>query len=328
MSKPIVVTITGGAGKIGYSLAFRIAAGELFGEDKQVELRLLDLDTEKIVKNLEGIKLELEDCAFDNLSGVVATTDLKTAFEDSDSVFLVGSRPRTKCMERKDLLQANAAIFKTQGKAINDYSKRSVKVLVVGNPANTNCYTAIRNAPDLDKSCFSAMLRLDHNRSVSLLAKKVACHPKDIRRMIVWGNHSSTQYPDITYCTIGGKPASELVDKAWLNDEFIPVIRNRGAQIIALREVSSTASAANAAICQMKNWVSGTPEGDWVTMGVVSDGSYGIPEGYVYGFPVTCKDGQYNIVTGLDIPADVKDGMLRSFEEIKEEAHATEELLK
>ena len=245
MSKPIVVTITGGSGKIGYNLAFRIGAGELFGKGKQVELRLLDLDNEKIVRNLEGIKLELEDCAFDCLSNVIATTDPREAFADSDSVFLVGSRPRTKGMERKDLLQANAAIFKTQGKAINDYSKRTVRVLVVGNPANTNCYTAIKYAPDLDKSCFSAMLRLDHNRSVSLLAKKVACHPKDIRRMIVWGNHSSTQYPDISKCLVNGMPAAEMVDKSWLNDEFIPVIRNRGAQIIALREVSSTASAAN-----------------------------------------------------------------------------------
>ncbi|MBO4548354.1 MAG: malate dehydrogenase [Abditibacteriota bacterium] len=327
MSKPLVVTITGAAGQIGYALAFRIAAGELFGKNRSVELRLLDLDMEAIVKKLTGLQYELDDCAFDTLAKTVITTDTDEAFRDSDAVFLVGSRPRTKGMERRDLLGANIPIFKTQGRAINDNAKRDVKVLVVGNPVNTNCYIAIQNAPDLTKDNFSAMLRLDHNRAIGLLSSRAGCHPRDIKKMTIWGNHSKSQVPDISNCEFSGKKVSDVVDGAWVRNEFIPRVKARGQEILELRGASSAGSAANAAICHMKNWFHGTPEGDWVTMGVVSDGSYGIPEGYVYGFPVVCKDGKYEIVQGISIDEALRTEMMRSFEEIKEEADTAKELL-
>ncbi|MDO5332046.1 MAG: malate dehydrogenase [Bacillota bacterium] len=307
MSKPIVVTITGAAGQIGYSLIFRIAAGELFGKEQPVELRLLDITP--AMKSLEGVKYELADCAFNTLTDVVITDDPNIAFEKSEAVFLVGARPRSAGMERKDLLEANAAIFKVQGKAINYHAKKTVKVLVVGNPANTNCYITMKNAPDLDPSCFSAMLRLDHNRAIGQLAHKIGCPPCEVKKMVVWGNHSVKQVPDISNCEVNGVKATSLVPDAWVDEVFSPTVKNRGAEIIKLRGLSSAGSAANAAICHMRNWFLGTPEGDWVTMGVVSDGSYGIPKGYVYGFPVTCSNGVYTIVKGLSVPQAIEDAM-------------------
>ncbi|MBP5273974.1 MAG: malate dehydrogenase [Abditibacteriota bacterium] len=327
MNKPIKLTITGAAGKIGYDLLFRIAAGNLFGPDRQVEFRLMDLAREDIQKKLTGISKELEDCAFPAVAGVTVTGDPREAFDGSEVVFLVGSKPRTAGMTRKDLLSDNGKIFKEQGKALNDVASRNVKVLVVGNPANTNCFIAIKNAPDLDKSCFSAMLRLDHNRSIGQIAKKLGINPGEIRKMTVWGNHSSTQVPDISYCENNGGRIEGQIDKEWQRNEFTPLIRNRGTEIIALCGASSVGSAANAALCQMRNWYSGTPEDDWVTMGVPSDGSYGIPEGYVYGFPVTCKDGKYSIVKGLEPDEYIKKCMMLSFEEIREEADMAQELL-
>lgn len=325
--KPTVVTVTGAAGQIGYSLLFRIASGELLGDKSPVVLKLLDITP--AMPSLEGVKMELDDCAFPLLSEIIVTDKPKVAFEDSDIVFLVGARPRKAGMERKDLLEANAEIFKVQGKAINDHAKKDVKVLVVGNPANTNAFIAMNNAPDLDPKCFTAMLRLDHNRAMSQLSQHVNAPVSEIKKMIVWGNHSVTQVPDISCCEVNGKAAESLIsDKEWITEEFMPIVKNRGAQIIKARGLSSAASAANAAIDHMRDWVKGTPEGDFVTMGIPSDGSYGIPEGYMYGFPVTCKDGVYTIVQGIEISDSIRKAMDDSFAELKEEADAIKELLK
>ena len=324
--KPIVVTVTGAAGQIGYSLLFRIASGELLGKEQSIILKLLDITP--AMPSLEGVKMEIDDCAFPLVSDVVITDKPKVAFEDSDIIFLVGARPRKAGMERKDLLEANAEIFKVQGKAINDYSKKEVKVLVVGNPANTNAFIAMNNAPDLDPKCFTAMLRLDHNRAISQLSQHINVPVSEISNMIVWGNHSVTQVPDISCCKVNGESATSLIsDKEWITEEFMPIVKNRGAQIIKARGLSSAASAANAAIDHMRDWIKGTPDGEWVTMGIPSDGSYGIAEGYIYGFPVTCKDGIYTIVQGIDISEFNRKAMDASFEELKEEADAIMHLL-
>ena len=324
--KSTVVTVTGAAGQIGYSLLFRIASGELLGKEQNIILKLLDITP--AMPALEGVKMEIDDCAFPLVSDIVVTDKPKVAFEDSDIVFLVGARPRKAGMERKDLLEANAEIFKVQGKAINDFSKKDVKVLVVGNPANTNAFIAMNNAPDLDPKCFTAMLRLDHNRAISQLSQHIKAPVSEIKNMIVWGNHSVTQVPDISCCKVSGKPAVNLVsDKEWITEEFMPIVKNRGAQIIKARGLSSAASAANAAIDHMKDWIKGTPEGEWVTMGIPSDGSYGIPEGYIYGFPVICKDGLYSIVQGIEISDFNRKAMDASFAELKEEADAVRHLL-
>ncbi|MBQ0106075.1 MAG: malate dehydrogenase [Armatimonadetes bacterium] len=323
MSNAKVITITGAAGQIGYSLIFRVAAGDLLGKDQKIILKLLDIAP--AMGALNGVKMELDDCAFDNLEGVVCTDDPAVAFKDSDIVFMVGAFPRKAGMERADLLEKNAGIFKVQGKAINDYAKRDVKVLVVGNPANTNALIASLNAPDLDKKCFTAMLRLDHNRAKSQIAQKAGVSTEDLKKVVVWGNHSTSQVPDVTFME-GADSVKE--DMGWIKDEFWPVVKKRGAAVIAARGASSAASAANAAICHMRDWCLGTPEGDFVTMGIPSDGSYGIPEGVVFGYPVTCKDGKYEIVQGLPVADYVKEAMMESYEELKSEAEAVKEILK
>ncbi|HET7662911.1 MAG TPA: malate dehydrogenase, partial [Rhodanobacteraceae bacterium] len=294
MKAPVRVAVTGAAGNIGYALLFRIAAGDMLGKDQPVILHLLEITPS--MEALKGVVMELNDCAFPLLADIVATDDANVAFKDVDYALLVGARPRGPGMERKDLLSANGAIFGPQGKALNDHAKRDVKVLVVGNPANTNALIAQANAPDLDPKCFTAMVRLDHNRAMSQLAEKTGKHNTDIRKMIIWGNHSSTQYPDIHHATVDGKPAMELVDQAWYEGEFIPTVQQRGAAIIKARGASSAASAASAAIDHMRSWALGTPEGEWVSMGIPADGSYDIEPGVIYGYPVTCKDGKYEIV--------------------------------
>jgi len=271
--------------------------------------------------------MELNDCAFPLLAGIVATDDAHVAFKDTDYALLVGARPRGPGMERKDLLSANGTIFGPQGKALNDHAKRDVKVLVVGNPANTNALIAQVNAPDLDPKCFTAMVRLDHNRAMSQLAEKTGKHNTDVKHMIIWGNHSSTQYPDIHHATVDGKPALELVDQAWYRDEFIPTVQQRGAAIIKARGASSAASAASAAIDHMRSWALGTPEGEWVSRGIPADGSYAIEPGVIYGYPVTCKDGTYQIVQGLDISDFSRERMDATRQELGEERAAVEDLL-
>jgi len=326
MGKSTIVTITGAAGQIGYSLIFRIASGELLGKDQKITLKLLDITP--ALPALSGVKMEIDDCAFPQVEDVIITDSVQEAFTDCDIAFLVGAMPRKAGMERADLLSANAGIFNVQGKAINDYASRNVKVLVVGNPANTNAYIAMKNAPDLDPKCFTAMLRLDHNRAVSQIAQKTGATVENIKKVTVWGNHSTSQVPDLTACEINGSTANDVkADMTWIKEEFWPIVKNRGAQIIKARGLSSAASAANAAISHMRNWCLGTPEGDWVTMGIPSDGSYGIPEGIMFGFPVTCKDGKYEIVQGLEIADYVKDAMLESYEELKEEADAVADKL-
>lgn len=324
MSNAKVITVTGAAGQIGYSLIFRVAAGDLLGKDQKIILKLLDITP--AMGALGGVKMELDDCAFGNLEDVVCTDDPAVAFKDADIVFMVGAFPRKAGMERADLLSKNAGIFKVQGKAINDYAKKDVKVLVVGNPANTNALIASLNAPDLDPKCFTAMLRLDHNRAVSQIAQKTGVSAEDIKHVCVWGNHSTSQVPDLS--NIEGPAASVKNETDWIYNEFWPTVKKRGAAVIAARGASSAASAANAAICHMRDWCLGTPEGEYVTMGIPSDGSYGIPEGVVYGFPVTCKDGKYEIVQGLNIIPEVRKGMDDSYQELKEEAEAVKEILK
>src|SRR5574337_928264 len=299
MKAPVRVLVTGAAGQIGYALLFRIAAGDMLGKDQPVILHLLEITP--ALPALNGVAMELNDCAFPLLAGIVCTDDVNKAAKDVDYALLVGARPRGAGMERKDLLEANGAIFSPQGKALNAHARRSVKVLVVGNPANTNSLIAQRNAPDLDPNCFTAMVRLDHNRALSQLAERTGCHTTDIRRMTIWGNHSSTQYPDIHHATVNGKAAMSLVDQAWYENEFIPTVQQRGAAIIKARGASSAASAAAAAIDHMRYWAQGTAEGDWVSMGIPSDGSYGIAPGVIYGHPVTVKNGKYEIVQGLAI---------------------------
>ena len=325
MKAPVRVAVTGAAGHIGYALLFRIAAGDMLGKDQPVILHLLEITP--ALDALKGVVMELDDCAFPLLAGTVATDDPNVAFKDADYALLVGARPRGPGMERKDLLEANGAIFGPQGKALNDHASRGVRVLVVGNPANTNALIAQQNAPDLDPRCFTAMVRLDHNRAMSQLAGKTGAHNTDIKKMIIWGNHSSTQYPDIHHATVKGKPAFDLVDQAWYESEFIPVVQQRGAAIIKARGASSAASAASAAIDHMRSWALGTEQGDWVSMGIPSDGSYGIEPGVIYGYPVTVEDGRYSIVQDLAIDAFSRARMDATDRELREERAGVEHLL-
>lgn len=329
MSKPAVrVAVTGAAGQIGYALLFRIASGEMLGKDQPVILQLLEIPDERAQKALQGVIMELDDCAFPLLKEVTAHSDPMTAFKDADIALLVGARPRGPGMERKDLLHANAQIFTAQGKALNAVASRDVKVLVVGNPANTNAYIAMKSAPDLPAKNFTAMLRLDHNRALTQLAQKSGTEVKDIEKLIVWGNHSPTMYPDIRFATVNGESLEKKInDDAWNKDVFIPTVGKRGAAIIEARGLSSAASAANAAIDHVRDWVLGT-NGKWVTMGVPSDGSYGIPEGIVYGFPVTTENGEYKIVQGLEINEFSRERMNRTLAELTEERDGIADLLK
>ncbi len=325
MNSPVRVTITGAAGQIGYQLAFRIASGQMLGADQPVILQLLEIPP--ALTALNGVVMELKDCAFGTLAGIVATDDPDIAFKDSDYALLVGARPRGPGMERKDLLQANAAIFSVQGKAINDQASRDIRVLVVGNPANTNALIASSNAPDIDPGNFTAMMRLDHNRAMAQLAAKTDCHVTDIRCMTIWGNHSATQYPDVSHATVNGRSAAELVDQSWLEDEFIPVVQQRGAAIIEARGASSAASAASAAIDHMHDWALGTPDDDWVSMAIPADGSYGVQPGIVYSFPVRCSGGDYELVQGIEIDDFSRERMDATETELREERAAIEELL-
>ena len=325
MKPPVRVAVTGAAGQIGYALLFRIAAGNMLGPDQPVILHLLEITP--ALAALNGVVMELDDCAFPLLAGVVATDDANVAFKDVDYALLVGARPRGAGMERKDLLSANGAIFGPQGKALNAHAKRDVRVLVVGNPANTNALIAQANAPDLDPKCFTAMVRLDHNRAKGQLAAKTGAHNTDVARMIIWGNHSSTQYPDIHHAMVKGKPALSLVDRAWYEKEFIPTVQQRGAAIIKARGASSAASAAAAAIDHMQTWAHGTAEGDWVSMAVPSDGSYGIEPGVIYGYPVTVKNGTYEIVQDLEIDEFSRARLDATDKELREERAAVEHLL-
>jgi len=325
MKKPVRVTITGAAGQIGYQLAFRIASGQMLGSDQPVILQLLEIPP--ALPALEGVVMELHDCAFDTLAGVVATDDPNTAFKDAQYALLVGARPRGPGMERKDLLEANAQIFSVQGKAINDHADRDIRVLVVGNPANTNALITRSNAPDIDPANVTAMTRLDHNRAAAQLAAKAGGHVSDVRQVTIWGNHSATQYPDIHHAAVGGKPATDLVDQAWLADEFIPLVQQRGAAIIKARGASSAASAASAAIDHMHDWALGTPDDDWVSMGIPADGSYGIEPGIIYSYPVRCQGGKYEIVQGLDVSDFSRERMATTEAELREERAAIESLL-
>jgi malate dehydrogenase len=324
MKAPVRVAVTGAAGQIGYALLFRIAAGDMLGKDQPVILNLLEITP--ALDALKGVVMELNDCAFPLLADIVATDDANVAFKDADYALLVGARPRGAGMERSDLLEANGKIFGPQGKALNDHAKRDVKVLVVGNPANTNALIAQQNAPDLDPKCFTAMVRLDHNRAMSQLAEKTGKHNTDIKKMIIWGNHSSTQYPDIHHASVDGKPATDLIDQAWYEAEFIPTVQKRGAAIIKARGASSAASAASAAIDHMRSWALGSDEGNWVSMGIPADGSYGIEPGIIYGYPVTCKDGKYEIVQRLEINDFSRARMDATAKELREERGAVEKL--
>ena len=324
MKAPVRVAITGAAGQISYSLLFRIAAGEMLGNDQPVILQLLEITP--ALEALAGTVMEIEDCAFPLVAGIVQSDDPNVAFKDADYCLLVGARPRGPGMERKDLLEANAAIFSAQGKAINDNASATVKVLVVGNPANTNALIAYRNAPDLAPGQFTAMMRLDHNRAIAQLANKAGKHNTDVDGLIIWGNHSATQYPDINHATVAGSKATDLVDEAWTLEEFIPTVQQRGAAIIKARGLSSAASAANAAIEHIRDWALGT-SGKIVSMGVHSDGSYGVEEGLIYSFPVICEGGNYEIVQGLQVSEVSQTLMDKSEAELKEERDAVANLL-
>ena len=323
MKAPVRVAVTGAAGQISYSLLFRIAAGEMLGADQPVILQLLEITP--ALEALKGTVMEIEDCAFPLVVDIVQTDDPEVAFKDVDYAMLVGARPRSQGMERKDLLEANAQIFSVQGAALNKVASRDVKVLVVGNPANTNALIAYRNAPDLDPGQFTAMTRLDHNRAISQLAAKTGKHSTDVADMIIWGNHSATQYPDIHHCSVDGKAATDLVDQTWVVDDFIPTVQQRGAAIIKARGASSAASAANAAIEHMRDWALGS--NGIVSMGIHSDGSYGIAEGLIYSFPVTCEGGKYTIKQGLEINDFSRDLMTKTETELAEERDAVADLL-
>ena len=325
MTSPVRVTVTGAAGQISYSLLFRIAAGEMLGPNHPVILQMLEITP--ALEALKGVAMELEDCAFPLLAGMVCTDDASEAFKDSDYALLVGARPRGPGMERKDLLEANAAIFSAQGKALNDNASREIKVLVVGNPANTNALITQRNAPDIDPRQFTAMTRLDHNRAMSQIANKTGRTINDVTHMTIWGNHSATQYPDLHEAKVSGRSAIELVDQDWYETDFIPTVQQRGAAIISARGASSAASAANAAIAHMRTWALGTTDGDWVSMGVYSDGSYGIAEGLIYSFPCVCKDGDWEIVQGLEINEFSRGKMEATEDELAEERDAVQHLL-
>jgi malate dehydrogenase len=322
---PIRVAVTGAAGQIGYSLLFRIASGQMLGRDQPVILQLLEITP--ALSALKGVAMELEDCAFPLLAGLTLSDDPRVAFRDCGVALLVGARPRSKGMERKDLLEANGAIFTAQGKALSATARRDVKVLVVGNPANTNAYIAMKSAPDLPRESFTAMLRLDHNRALSQLAAKTSKPVDAIEKMIVWGNHSPTMYPDYRFCTIDGQPAPKVVnDQTWYRETFIPTVAKRGAAIIEARGLSSAASAANAAIDHVRDWLLGSG-GRWVTMGVASDGSYDIPEGLIYGCPVITSSGKYQVVKGLDIDAFSREKMDATRKELEEEREAIKHLV-
>ena len=325
MKAPVRVAVTGAAGQISYSLLFRIAAGQMLGEDQPVILQLLEITP--ALGALEGVAMELDDCAFPLLAGIVQTDDPNVAFKDADYALLVGARPRGPGMERKDLLEANAAIFSVQGKAINDNASPDIKVLVVGNPANTNALIAQRNAPNINPRQFTAMTRLDHNRAMTQLAQKTGTTINDVKKMTIWGNHSSTQYPDLHHATVNGKTAIDMVDQAWYEGTYIPEVQQRGAAIIKARGASSAASAANAAIAHMRSWALGTAEGDWVSMGVYSDGSYGIAEGLIYSYPCVCKNGDWEIVQGLEVKDFSRDRMAATEQELAEERDAVSHLL-
>lgn len=325
MKAPVRVAVTGAAGQISYSLLFRIAAGDMLGKDQPVILQMLEITP--ALEALKGVAMELEDCAFPLLQGMVSTDDPNVAFKDADYALLVGARPRGPGMERKDLLEANAAIFSVQGKAINDHASRDIKVLVVGNPANTNALIAQRNAPDISPRQFTAMTRLDHNRALSQLAGKLSVSINEVRNMTIWGNHSSTQYPNLFHARVRGESAIEKVEQDWYENDFIPTVQQRGAAIIKARGASSAASAANAAIFHVRDWALGTPDNDWVSMGVYSDGSYGIEEGLIYSFPCVCKNGDWEIVKGLDINDFSRAKMQATELELREERDAVKSLL-
>ncbi len=325
MKQPVRVTVTGAAGQISYALLFRIASGSMLGQDQPVILQLLEITP--AMGALAGVVMELNDCAFPLLQEVITSDDPEVAFKDSDYALLVGARPRGPGMERKDLLEANAAIFSGQGKAMNKVASRDIRVLVVGNPANTNALIASANAPDIDNSQFTAMTRLDHNRALSQLAEKTGAHTTDIKKMTIWGNHSNTQYPDISNTTVKGEAASGMVDQAWLEGDFIPTVQERGAAIIKARGASSAASAGAAAVDHMRTWALGTADGDWVSMAIPSDGSYDIEPGIMYSYPVTCANGKYEIVQGLEISEFSRSRMDATEDELRQERAAIEHLL-
>jgi len=322
---PVRVAVTGAAGQIGYSLVFRIASGQLLGPDQPVILQLLEIPP--AMGALEGVAMEIDDCAFPLIDSMVLSDDPNTAFDGAGVALLVGSRPRTKGMERKDLLEANGAIFTVQGRALNDHADGDLRVLVVGNPANTNALIAMHNAPDVPNERFTAMTRLDHNRALTQVAQKLGVPVADVRKMTIWGNHSATQYPDLFRCEVGGRSAAAAIDdQAWLEGDFIPTVQQRGAAIIEARGASSAASAANAAIDHVHDWVLGTPDGDWVSMAVPSDGSYGVPEGLMSSFPMTCADGEWSIVQGLEIDDFSRARIDASVAELAEERDTVREL--
>ena len=325
MNSPVRVTVTGAAGQISYSLLFRIAAGEMLGPNQPVILQMLEITP--ALDALKGVAMEIEDCAFPLVAGLVCTDQADIAFKEADYALLVGARPRGPGMERKDLLEANAAIFSAQGKAINDNASRDIKVLVVGNPANTNALITQRNAPDIDPRQFTAMTRLDHNRAMSQIAEKAGKTINDVKNMTIWGNHSATQYPDLHHAKVDGQLAIDMVDQDWYEDDFIPTVQQRGAAIIKARGASSAASAANAAIAHMRTWVQGTESDDWVSMGVYSDGSYGIAEGLIYSFPCTCEAGDWKIVQDLDINDFSRSKMSATEQELTEEKEGVAHLL-
>jgi malate dehydrogenase len=325
MKKPVTVTITGAAGNIGYALAFRVASGQMLGADQPINLNLLEIPAASAA--VGGVVMELNDCAFPTLNKVTATSDAGVGFKDCNFAMLVGARPRGPGMERKDLLLENAKIFSAQGKALDAVASRDVRVLVVGNPANTNALIAQRNAPSLDPKRFTAMTRLDHNRGLAQLTEKTAAPLADVKKVIIWGNHSATQYPDLHHATVGGKPALSLVDATWFKDTYIPTVQQRGAAVIKARGSSSAASAAAAALDHVHDWMLGTHEGDWVSMAVPSDGSYGIPEGVIYSYPVTCKGGVYSIVKGLDVNDFSREKMQATHRELLEERDGVKELI-
>ncbi len=325
MKQPVRVAVTGAAGHIGYSLLFRIASGEMLGDDQPVILQLMEITP--ALNALNGVVMEINDCAYPLVQGVVVTDDAEQAFGDADYVMLVGAKPRSKGMERGDLLTENGKIFKPQGKAINDFANRDVKVLVIGNPANTNALIAMNNAPDLSPSQFVAMTRLDHNRAISQVAEKTGAKVADIKRVTIWGNHSATQYPDLNHATIKGEPAMDQLDREWVRNTFIPRVQKRGAEIIEARGMSSAASAAYAGLAQIRDWVNGSESGNWLSMAVLSDGSYDIPEGLIYSYPVTVENGKWNVVQGLDIDDFSREKMRATQKELEEERDAVKDLI-
>lgn len=326
MKAPVRVAVTGAAGQIGYSLLFRIAAGELLGKEQPIILQLLEVTP--AMQALEGVVMELQDCAFSTLAGIESSDDANIAFSGADVAFLVGAKPRGPGMERKDLLEGNAGIFRIQGRALNENAGKNIRVIVVGNPANTNALITIHHAPDIDPRRITAMTRLDHNRALAQLAEKTGTSVNAIRKLCIWGNHSTTQYPDLHHATVDGKPVMDMVDQDWYENVYIPRVAKRGAEVINARGASSAASAANAALEHMRDWVTGTPDGDWTSMGIYSDGSYDIPAGLVYSYPVTCRGGDYSIVQGLDSNKFSLARMAATRQELEEERDTIKHLLK